>query len=291
MSDSMLNLKTEYCDLHTHSTYSDGTFTPAQLIENAEAIGLTAIALCDHNNVSGLPDFFKAAENKNVDAVGGVEITTEYNKKELHIVGLFIENRPYPQLNELLENIQLRKETANYQMYKNLKNGGYNISFKNIQKQKNRGTVNRVQFANELMRCSYVKSIKEAFDTILNEKGEFYVPTKRDDAIDIIKLLSSLSIVPVLAHPFLNLQGDELKEFLALAKANGLVAMETNYSKFDKKQMQDAIALAKEFSLLKSGGSDFHGDNKPFIQLGIGKGDLLVPASYYYELKKFKMNI
>ena len=97
--------------------------------------------------------------------------------------------------------------------------------------------------------------------------------------------------MPVLAHPFLNLKGDELKEFLALAKANGLVAMETNYSKFDKKQMQDAIALAKEFSLLKSGGSDFHGDNKPDIQLGIGKGDLLVPASYYYELKKFKMNI
>ncbi len=277
----------KFCDLHTHSTCSDGTFTPTQIIEKAEGIGLVAVALCDHNNVSGLPEFFAAAENKNVEAVGGVEITTEYNEKEVHIVGLFIENRSYPTLNKLLDDIKLTKEYANKKMYQNLKDKGYDISYDNIFNTDGNNTINRVQFAKELMRCGYVESVEQAFKTILHEDGEIYVPTKRKDAIEVIRLLFSLSIVPVLAHPFLNLNINELREFLPLAKANGLVAIETNYSKFSKSQTEQAMKLCEEFSLLKSGGSDFHGDNKPEISLGIGKGDLAVPSSYYYQLKAY----
>ena len=119
---------------------------------------------------------------------------------------------------------------------------------------------------------------------IKNKKHGFYKPAPRPDAFDVIEFFCSLGIAPILAHSLLNLTYDELRAFLPNAKAHGLAAIETDYSKFTSEQTATAHALAEEFGLLKSGGSDFHGENKPNIALGIGLGELRVPVEYYTTL-------
>lgn len=275
----------KYCDLHCHSTYSDGTFTPLEIIKEAEKTGLCAVALTDHNTFGGLAEFFDAAEQSSVEAVGGVEITTDFKGEELHIVGLFVDPEKHTRLNDVLEMQQLIKDKNNYDLYKKLKAHGYEINYQNILEAAKKGSVNRVHFANELIRAGYIKERSEAFDGLLNEKNGLYVPAKRLDAFYTIELLSSLGIISVLAHPFLSLEYNGLKEFLPMAKKSGLCAMETSYSAFDEEQTRLAQALASEFGLLCSGGSDFHGSNKPHIALGVGMGELRVPYEYLLKLK------
>lgn len=279
-------MKTSLCDLHTHSVFSDGTDTPTDLIRKADLIGLKAIALCDHNTVSGLPEFLSAAKASHVRAIPGVEITAEFEGREIHVVGLFLPEASFGRLSDFLDEIRNSKIAVYEQLYQRLTEAGYRLSYDKIFDAGDSATtnINRVAFANELMRCGYVESIKEAFRTVLSEKKGFYKPGKRADGLEVIKLLSSLSIVSVLAHPFLNLDEHTLRRFLPTAKECGLVAIETRYSLFDEEQTRLSEELAYEFSLLPSGGSDYHGDNKPDISLGIGKGELSVPASFYDSL-------
>lgn len=273
------------CDLHTHSSYSDGSFTPSEIIKEAEEKGLSAVALTDHNTFGGLAEFFEASRSSSVEGVGGVEITTEYKGKELHIVALFVDPDLHGELNDLLEMQQLIKDKANYDLYKRLKAEGYVINYQNILEAAKKGSVNRVHFANELIRCGYIEDRAQAFDDLLSEERGLYLPAKRLDALDVIRLLSSLSLVSVLAHPFLCLEYDELKEFLPKAKELGLCAMETDYSTFSEEETALAHGLADKFGLLRSGGSDFHGINKPLISLGQGMGGLKVPYEYLLEMK------
>lgn len=272
------------CDLHTHSTYSDGTYTPRQIIEEANRLLLSAVALTDHNTIGGACEFARAAKEFGIKAVVGIEISAEYNKKEIHVVGLFVSEKQYQPLNEYLENIQLKKDIASFELYKALKAAGYDISYERIASEGKKGSINRVHFANELIRCGYISTIAEGFDGVLSEKHGFYKSAPRPDAFAVIEFLGGLGIAPILAHPFLNLTHDELRAFLPKAKAHGLAAVETDYSTFSAEQTASARALADEFGLLRSGGSDFHGANKPNIALGIGLGELRVPIEYYTTL-------
>ena len=279
---------TDRCDLHTHSTASDGTFTPSQIVEEAERKGLFAVALCDHNTLSGGSEFREAAQGKSVVAVPGIEITCAYIGKEIHIVGLFIPESGFNKINEFLVPVNESKQKSNDLLAKNLVEAGYNIDYEKIKTDAGDGYVNRVPFAVELVEKGYIGSVKEAMNTILDEKAGYYVPSVRPDAFKVINLFKSVGAAPVLAHPFLNLSYDELLEFLPVANESGLIAIETEYSKFSKEEKLLAKELAQQFSLLQSGGSDFHGDNKPDIALGEGRGDLFVPASFckniYYSL-------
>lgn len=272
------------CDLHTHSIHSDGTCSPEELLRRAEELGLSALALCDHNTLGGLPDFLRAGKASPVEAVAGVEITAEYDSREIHILGLFVPEAAFPAVNVFLEEIRKEKEAANEWLYRNLTQAGYRLSFERILGD-GEGTISRVQFARELVRCGYLAGVCEAFAGILKENGGFYQPPKRKGGLEVIRFLRSVSAVPVLAHPFLNLNLSQLGAFLPMAKEAGLLAMETRYSLFDDQTTRLAQTLAEEFGLLPSGGSDFHGTNKPDISLGTGRGGLRVPAEYYEALK------
>ncbi len=280
-----MNTKICICDLHTHSTFSDGTLTPTQLIKEAEKASLSSVALCDHNTIDGISEFLNAAQNSTVEAVPGVELTCVYGEKEVHVVGLFLQENEIEKLSKYLQTYKFLKEESNICLARKLNQAGLKVDYDAIKKKADGAFINRLHFANELLENGYVSSRKEAFDTILQPNGEFYVPAKRFDAFEAIEFLRSISAVAVLAHPFLNLSYDELLEFLPKAKESGLIAMETNYSLFDKATTKLAQELAQQFSLLCSGGSDFHGDNKPDIKLGMGKGDLYVPQSYCDALK------
>lgn len=277
----------DICDLHTHSTFSDGTFTPAQIV--AEGLGrkMRAVALTDHNTVAGLPEFLEAAQGTALEAIPGVEISTEYLRKEVHIVGLFLQERKYEELEDFLSVINRRKEESNRALVAALNGAGYDICYQEI-RERHQGNVNRAVIAAELLKKGYIREIQEAFQGVLSAKNGLYIPPERICAYDAIRFLRSIYAVPVLAHPLISLTEEELWAFLPEAKAQGLAAMETRYSAYTPEMANAACSLAQEFGLLESGGSDFHGANKPDIQLGSGAGNLLVPYAFLEGLEAWR---
>lgn len=273
-----------YCDLHTHSYFSDGTYSPTELINEAEAKGLTALVLCDHNTVDGLDEFLAAAKGKNVRAIAGIEFSTDYGEVELHIVGMFIDHCHFEAVNELVGELRRRKDESNITLIENLRKDGYEVDYDEI-KIGTKGIVNRAHIAAKLTEKGYTGSIKEAFATLLSKDSKYYVQPRRLDVFETIKFIKSIGAVAVLAHPFLNLKEDELRVFLPKAKACGLAAMETLYSTYDEATTELAVQMAREFGLKESGGSDFHGARKPDISLGIGRGNLRVPDEFLRELR------
>ena len=278
------------CDLHTHSTYSDGTLTPAQLIGLAQEKGLSAIALCDHNTVAGLPDFVQAAENTAVEAVPGVEFSTEYAGMELHILGLFIEPCHYGKINALLQQFLDRKEKSNRELVQRLQAAGIQISYEQI-RQKAAGSINRARIAAEMVEKGYCESVKQAFSDWLSPKRGYYIPPLRPDAYETIRFIKSLGAAAVLAHPFLSMKEQQLRAFLPDAVSAGLDGMEVCYSTYDGETTALAKSIAAQYGILESGGSDFHGLNKPDIDLGSGKGNLAIAYTLLEALKTRRREI
>lgn len=277
----------QYCDLHTHTNYSDGTLTPTELVRHAREVGLSALALTDHNTVAGLPEFLVAAEETGVEGVPGVELSTDYLSYELHIVGLFIQPEHYAAVTALTDTLQENKRKSNIALAEALNRAGYAVSYERIKNAMPTGEPNRALFAAELTRLGYTASNQEAFEKLLSPKHGYYQPPKRIDALEAVAFLKSIGAVAVLAHPFLSVKDmGDLRRFLQEGKAAGLDGMEVYYSKFTPEQTETACSLVKEFDLLPSGGSDFHGANKPDIAMGSGRGNLCVPHDYYAALKK-----
>ena len=274
------------CDLHIHSNFSDGTMTPAELIALAEKNHISAIALCDHNTVDGLPDFIKASENSSVIAVNGIEISTEYNGTELHILGLFLPEDKFEEISDMMSRIKIFKEESNEKLVNNLRADGYLIDYEEIKSKNNGAYINRAHIAAELIEKGYFSDRKDAFDTVLSPDGGYYMPPERFKALETIRYLASIGAVPVWAHPFLDMNAEEIDAFLPIAKAHGLVGMETRYSLYNEETQKSAEMLAEKHGIKQSGGSDFHGSNKPDISLGTGKGNLKVPFEFYENLKK-----
>lgn len=276
----------KYCDLHAHSNASDGSLTPTELLQLAVQTGLSAVVLCDHNTVAGLTEFTQAAQALPIEAVPGVEFSTEYRGIELHILALYVRPEHYPAINALLEDFKRRKERSNMALLKALKAVGFELDYDTI-----RGShsyVNRANIAEEMIRKGYVGSVREAFKTWLSPDKGYYTPPKRPDAYETIRFIKSMGAVAVLAHPFLNLDEAGLHAFLPEAVSCGLDAMETMYAKYDPQTTLLAKSLAAQYGILESGGSDFHGTAKPDIALGTGRGDLAIPMKTLEALKKRK---
>ena len=271
------------CDLHVHSHFSDGTCSPAELIQLAEKAGLAAVALCDHNTVAGLPEFVAAGRESTVEAVPGIEFSTEYRGTELHILGLYVQAQHYAAVESLLKEALERKKQSNMTLVEKLSEQGLAVDYEAIRAEAG-GTVNRAVIGAYLTRHGFCSSMEEAFDRWLSLERGFYVPPKRPDSFETIRFIKSIGAVAVLAHPFLNLDEMQLREFLQ--QAEGLDGMEVYYSKFTPEQTALAERVATEFGLTCSGGSDFHGSNKPDIHIGTGRGNLAVPLKALEELKK-----
>ncbi len=273
------------CDLHCHSTFSDGSLTPSELISLAEKQGLSALALTDHNAGKGLIEFMMAGRKSTVEAIPGCEFSTEYNGTELHIVGLFFPEVAWLKIRDYVEIMRKSKRESNLKMIEKLNADGFTISYDEIAQTTSADGFNRAHVANVLYEKGYVGSIKEAFKTLLRENGKYYVPPKRLDALETIQFIKQNGAVAILAHPFLNMNYEQLEEFLPKAKQAGLDGIETLYSKFSEEETLKAKELAQRFGLKESGGSDFHGKAKPEIQLGSGLGNLKVPYEFLEKLK------
>lgn len=274
------------CDLHMHSTFSDGTMSPSELVALAEKTGLSAIALTDHNTVLGLKDFMEAGKTSSVITIPGCEFTTEYHGKEIHIVGLYLKEAVWEEVEDYFLQLKRSKRESNQLLISNLRSAGYEISFDEASSCTQASEFNRAHVANLLKQKGYIQTVDEAFETILKEGNGYYTPPKRLDVFQTIKFIKSINAVAVLAHPFLNLTEKELLLFLPDAKNSGLDAMETRYSDYDEETTEKAKRMADKYELLESGGSDFHGEIKPLISMGSGRGTLCVPIEYMESLQK-----
>lgn len=274
-----------YCDLHVHSHFSDGTWSPEQLVAEAERLGLDAIALCDHNTVAGVPRFMAAGQRSSVQTVAGIEFSTDFQGTELHILALFVQPEHYDTINAMMEDWKKKKEQSNIDLVAALNRAGYDISYAEI-REKGNGYINRAHIAAELTKKGYTESAQDAFKKLLNPSRGFYQPPEKLLAYDIIRFIKSIGAVAVLAHPFLNLDEAGLRSFLPKAVACGLDGMEVLYPKYKPEQTVLAERIAEEFGILGSGGSDFHGDNKPDIAMGSGRGTLAVPTEYLLKLRQ-----
>lgn len=272
------------CDLHTHSVFSDGTRTPEAIINECVKAGISAVALTDHNTVKGLFDFQTASKGKPIECVNGVEISTDYKDKDVHIVGLFLTEESFPKVEAFLEIANARKTESTKNLIRALSKDGYKIDYDEI-RASHTGQINRAVVAAELLKKGYIPDIKSAFKTLLSENGGYYTPPRRVTSMEAIEFLSSVGAVSVLAHPYLTFDPSEAEAFLKSAVPHGLVAMETRYSTYSEEISCLASETAKRYGLLESGGSDDHGDNKPHIRLGTGMGTLSVPYAFFERLK------
>lgn len=245
---------------------------------------LSAVVLCDHNTVAGLPDFVKAGEGSPVEAVPAVEFSTQYGETELHILGIYIRPEKYGAVTQLLEELLRAKERSNIALVQKLATAGIVLDYEKIKAQSG-NYVNRAVIGAEMVRQGFVASVPDAFKQYLSESRGFYVPPRRLDSYEAIRFIKSIGAAAVLAHPLLNLDEAGLREFLPRAVEAGLDGMEVYYSKYTPAETALAEHIAKEFQLLPSGGSDYHGDNKPGIELGVGRGDLQIPDTWLKALQ------
>ena len=268
-----------YCDLHMHSTHSDGTLTPRELVEMAHAKRLAAIALTDHDTVSGVAEAQAAGRELGVRVLPGVEISVECTSKNVHMLG-YCFGAGSAMLRDRLAEIARGREERNLRMIDKLNALGMDVTYEEVRAESGGEIVGRPHFARVLERKGYVPSFREAFDRFLGSKGAAYVDRLRFTPEDSVAMIREAGGVAVLAHPMLiGLRGDDTVEgIVALLKNVGLQGIECHYSENTPEQTGQSLELARRFDLLATGGSDFHGTRKEGLEMGTGHGALRVPV-------------
>lgn len=275
-----------FIDLHVHSTYSDGTYTPAQLVDYAVEKGLTAMALTDHDTVDGLDEITKYAGDKPVEIIPGIEFSTEYNGRDVHIVGLFIDYKA-PVFLEYLARFQQSRTDRNHKLCANLQKAGIEITYDALIEAFPDAVITRAHYACFMMDKGYVKSRNEAFDRYLGDHTPYFVHREKITPQEVIEVTLRAGGIPVLAHPTLYGFGrEQLDVLVSTLKNAGLMGIESVYSTYTAEQQGRIKSLAKKYRLLESGGSDFHGANKPGVDLATGYGKLYVHEDILTKMKK-----
>lgn len=275
-------------DLHTHTTCSDGTYSPRELVAYAAKKGLSAIAITDHDTLDGIDEAVLEGKKAGVEVIPGIEVSTEYDGSDIHIVGLFVNNRDRHFLN-ILSDLRHKRENRNALIVQKLRELGIDIHYEEVVKAAEGDVITRAHIANVLMAKGCAGSITEAFDKYIGKHGPAYV--KRDvlPLEATLEILEDNGALTVLAHPFLYKLGkEELENMVSTLSKNGLTGIEAYYSTHDASDTEYIKTIAEKNGLLLSGGSDFHGSNKPNIDLGTGKGALSVPYDVLDVLEKFK---
>ncbi|HIT06093.1 MAG TPA: PHP domain-containing protein [Candidatus Scybalocola faecipullorum] len=272
-------------DLHTHSNISDGSMTPEELMRHAAACGLSAVALTDHDTIGGIARARQAALQAHIEFIPGIEFAAYYKDREVHIVGLFI-NEQTPEFIDAVQQTAADRDARNGAMIQKMREAGIDITLEALHKEEGRGVLTRANFASCLVRRGIVSSNQEAFDKYLGKDKPFYVPRKKLKPEDAIRRIHEAGGIAVLAHPLLyHFTDTQLDQCVCDLKAMGIQALEAYYSKnglFDTDRMKK---LADKYGLYYSGGSDFHGTYKPDIEIGKGRGDLVVPYEVLEKLK------
>ena len=272
-------------DLNVHSTRSDGTYTPTKLVDYAVEKGLKAFALTDHDTVDGIEEALNAAKGKPIEVIPGIEYSTEYRQRDVHIVGLFIDYKA-PVFLEYLERFQASRIERNHKLCKNLQGAGFDITYEALFAEFPNAVITRAHYAKYLLAHGYVKSMVEAFERYLGDHTPYFVHREKITPEEVIDITRRAGGIPILAHPTLYKLGREQLDILVSTLTDaGLMGLEAIYSTYSPSEESQMKALAKKYNLLISGGSDFHGATKPGLDLGNGYGRLFVHEEVLANLR------
>lgn len=266
-------------DLHTHSNKSDGSFSPAELVRYAAKKGLSAIALTDHDTTAGIKEAVLSAAGTGLEVIPGIEFSTEYEGKDIHLVGLYIDEDS-PSFRGQIQSFVDSRAERNKKMCANLQGAGIDISYEKLRKEYPDSVITRAHYARFLLEYGYVRSMPEAFDRYLGDNTPYFVPREKVTPMQAVDLILGAGGFPVLAHPPLYHMSDARLDLLvSRLKDAGLMGIECLYSTYNAGEQKQMFRLADKYGLLPSGGSDFHGAAKPKLDLGCGYGNLEVPDS------------
>ena len=286
-----MDYKNNIIDLHIHSTASDGSLTPAEIIEMANKINLKAIAITDHDTIDGSREALQIGIPSSIDFITGVEISTVVPafckaSSSIHMLGYYIDLDDQ-NLNKILNELQKARKARTPQIIQKLNKLGVDITNKDVQKVVGDRLPGRPHIAEVLLKKNAVKNFQEAFDLYLGKNKAAYVEKYRLDPETAIKAIVNAGGMPVLAHPFLLKikTNKELENLIVYLKELGLMGLEVIYPEHKPKEIKLYSELAEKHKLFITGGTDFHGSYKPGIQIGIGNGEFKVPYSLYENMK------
>ena len=271
-------------DLHVHSNKSDGSYTPTELVNYAIEKGLSAFALTDHDTTDGIEEALAAAKGKNIEVIPGIEFSSEYEGKDIHIVGLYIDYKS-DFFKRRLEAFVNGRILRNQEMCQRLQEVGVTITYEQLLAEFPDCVITRSHYAKFLLNHGYTRSMKEGFERYIGDYAPCFVSRKKITPMRAIEIILKAGGIPILAHPTLyHMSSSRLDELVAKLKAVGLVGIEAIYSTYSSSEERDIRKLALKYDLAISGGSDFHGTAKPGLDLAVGYGKLFIPEEVLTNL-------
>lgn len=271
-------------DLHTHTCCSDGSMTPTELVKHACEKGLSAIAVTDHDTISGIEEAIEAGKKYNIEVVPGVEFSSQ-SRSQVHVLGYYIDIKS-PSLLKVFAEQQEERIISNRKYLKVLMEHGFPITDEDVKKVAPHGGVGRAHYAKIMMEHGWVSSVKEAFDLYLGVGMPCYIEREVITPERAIEIIHNAGGLAFFAHPHqTKLPWNELHDFICHLKNHGLDGIEGYYSEYTPEMHTRFMSTAKELDLLISGGSDFHAEMKPHIQIGVGMGNLSIPYSVLENIK------
>ena len=271
----------KFADLHVHTTYSDGTSLPEELLQQAKKENLAAIAVCDHDTVGGIAECLKAGEKAGLEVLPGIELTSEYDGSEIHLLGYLIDYRN-PALNDKLRFLQEHRVKRVYKIVEKLKQMGLTLNPESVFAFAKNGTVGRLHIARAMLKDKLVSTLQEAFGKFIGDSCQAYVCGFRISPEEAIKLLKDAGGVAVLAHPY-SIHRDEIIPLLVEA---GLQGLEAYYPEHTQGTTNFYLDMARRHNLLVTGGSDYHGLAKPGVKIGAVR----VPYVLVEKIKEAREN-
>ena len=277
-------------DLHVHSTRSDGTYSPSDLVDYALQKGLSAFALTDHDTIDGIEEAMNAASGKPLEVVAGIEFSTEYQGSDIHILALDIPYQDVSFQNRLVD-FQDSRTLRNIKMCSLLQKAGLDITYDDLLQTFPNSVITRAHYAKYMLSKGYIKSLNEAFERYIGDHCPYFVPREKITPDQAVSFILESGGIPILAHPTLYHFGQaQLEKLVKSLRESGLMGIEGIYSTYSMGEEGQMKHLAKKFNLSISGGSDFHGDNKPGLDLGTGYGRLWVPETVLTDLRSRRLS-
>lgn len=274
-------------DLHSHTDKSDGTFTPAELVDEAVRVGLTALSITDHDTFTGYDAAVPYAREAGLELICGIELSTKYQGATLHLLGYFPGRLPSQDLRDWLESILEARRDRNRRLIAKLQSLGIDITLEEVEKE-GRTLTARPHFARVLINKGYVKDMQAAFDEYLDESAKGFVQRREVPIEEALERIRGSGGVSSLAHPVRVAKNkwDKLAEYAEDLAGLGLDAIEVYHSEHSPENVAYYNSLAERFGLGITGGSDFHGANKTDIALGTGRrNNLNIPDALLESLK------
>ncbi len=270
-------------DLHIHTAVSDGTDSPAEVVRKAGELGIAAVGITDHDTVAGCAEAMAAGQELGVEAVPGVELTSRYGRT-IHILGYYLRVNS-PVLTRTLDGIVAERDARNRRMAALMAADGIPIDYEEMRSRFG-ASIGRPHFGQVLVELGRAESVQDAFDRFIEKGQRYYLPRRMLSIERSVEVIREAGGVPVLAHPFqYRLEESALRQLIEHCMDHGLLGMECRYSLYDEEQSQYLLKLAREYGLTPTGGSDYHGANKPHLALGSGTGQLSVPAAWLEPLR------